>query len=63
MTNEYTLGIYKYRCKINDGVLVHLPDQLKIDTISPCGVLLELVMGKMDILNSSGEVLYVQDYK
>lgn len=61
MANEYTLGIYKYRCKINDGELVHLPDQLKIDTISPCGVLLELVMGKMDILNSSGEVLYVQE--
>lgn len=61
MTNEYILGTYKYRCKINDGELLHLPDQLKMDKISPCGVLLELVMGKMDILNINGEVLYVQE--
>lgn len=61
MIDEFTLGIYKYRCKIANDQLLLLPDQLKMANISPCGVLLELIMGKMEILNSSGEILYNQE--
>ncbi len=60
MTREFVLGVYKYRCKIDNDELLNLPDQLKMDNISPCGVLLELVMGKMEILNSRGDILYNQ---
>lgn len=43
MTNEFALGTYKYRCKIDYDQLILLPDQLKMPYISSCGVLLELV--------------------
>lgn len=61
MGDEFTLGIYKYKCNITRNQLPHLPEQLKMSNISPCGVLLELVMGKMNILNSDGELVYKQE--
>lgn len=61
MTNEFALGTYKYRCKIDYDQLILLPDQLKMPYISSCGVLLELVMGKMEILNIGGQILYNQE--
>lgn len=61
MTEEFVLGIYRYRCKIDNGELLQLPDQLKMANISPCGVLLEWVMGKMEILDSRGVLLYNQE--
>ncbi len=61
MGDEFTLGIYKYKCKFNDDQLPRLPEQLKMGNISPCGVLLELVMGKMEILNADGEFLHNQE--
>ena len=60
MAEEYLLGTYKYQYKLNEDFLQRLPDQLKNDTISPCGVLLELVMGKIIILNKHGEYLHDQ---
>lgn len=60
MAEEYLLGTYKYQCKLNGDFLQKLPDQLKNNTISPCGVLLELVMGKIIILNKHGEYLHDQ---
>lgn len=61
MIDEFTLGTYKYRCKVDNDQLLLLPEQLKMAYISPCGVLLKLVMGKMMILNNDGEILYNQD--
>lgn len=61
MTDVFALGIYKYRCKIRNNELLQLPDQLKMPNTSSCGILLELVMGKMEILNSNGEILYDQE--
>lgn len=60
MDDEFTLGIYKYKCNIAGSELPDLPEQLKMENISPCGVLLELIMGKMDVLNSHGELMYRQ---
>ena len=60
MGDEFTLGIYKYKCNTRNQ-LPNLPEQLKMSNISPCGVLLELVMGKMNILNSDGELVYKQE--
>ncbi len=60
MAAEYTLGTYRYQCKIREDQLTKLPDQLKMGSISSCGVLLELVMGKMRILDCHGEKLYDQ---
>lgn len=48
MGDEFTLGIYKYKCSITGNQLPHLPEQLKMSNISPCGVLLELVMCILD---------------
>ena len=61
MADEFVLGLYMYKCKIDNNELLRLPDQLKMANISPCGVLLELVMGKMEILNKSGEILCSQE--
>lgn len=60
MANEFSLGIYKYQSKIEDNQLDKLPEQLKMVNISPCGILIELVMGKMKILDSNGVLLYDQ---
>ena len=62
MAAEYTLGTYRYQCKIREDQLTKLPDQLKMGSISSCGVLLELVMGKMRILDCHGEKLYDQSF-
>lgn len=58
MNDEFILGVYKYKCRICKDQLPELPEQLKITNISPCGVLLELVMGKMEIWNGTGVLLY-----
>ena len=60
MSIEYSLGIYKYKSRIGDNQLPKLPEQLKMSQISSCGVLLELIMGKMKIYNSQGKCLYIQ---
>lgn len=58
---QYTLGTYKYECRDPINHLDMLPEQLKMNHISSCGVLLELVMGGMKILNSHGENLCNQN--
>lgn len=61
MGNEYTLGTYKYKSNLGNNETETLPDQLKINHISPCGVLLELITGNIEILDSHGIFLYNQD--
>lgn len=60
MSMEYSLGIYKYKSRMGDNQLPKLPEQLKMSQISSCGVLLELIMGKMKIYSSQGKCLYIQ---
>ena len=47
MSIKYNLGIYSYSSKINSLQYPKLPDELKIESISSCGILLELLMGKV----------------
>lgn len=56
----YTLGTFQYQSESEINQLDDLPEQLKINNISSCGVLLELAMGKIQILNRHGECLYSQ---
>lgn len=57
---EYTLGTYKYRCTDDIYKLDKLPEQLKMNHISACGVLLELMMGGISILNHHNKILAIQ---
>ncbi|MCI8858467.1 MAG: hypothetical protein HFI71_02915 [Lachnospiraceae bacterium] len=57
---KYTLGTYKYHCTDDIYKLDKLPEQLKMNNISACGVLLELMMGGINILDHHDEILFTQ---
>ncbi len=60
MSIKYNLGIYSYSSKINSLQYPKLPDELKIESISSCGILLELLMGKVIIYDKFDKILLNQ---
>lgn len=60
MDADYSLGIYKYKSKIATNQLNRLPNQLRLDYTSACGVLMQLILGKVYILDREGNVLFNQ---
>lgn len=62
MNEEYSLGIYSYKGKIDFSKLPKLPEQLKMDNVSAAAVTLELLMGEVVIKDSSAKVLYKETW-
>ena len=57
MADKYNLGMYSYQGRINYSLYPKLPAQLKFDSVSACGVLLQLMMGKVTICDQKDVVL------
>lgn len=62
MDDKYNLGTYSYASKVNSLKYSYLPEQLKMDSISGLGVLLQLLMGKVVIYGENGTMLVNQKY-
>ena len=60
MEIDYVLGLYSYKVRVDYSQFMELPESLKPGGYSVCALLLLLLLGKIDIMDENGEILYEQ---
>ena len=60
MEIDYVLGLYSYKVRVDYSKFMELPESLKPGGYSVCALLLLLLLGKIDIMDENGEILYEQ---